>query len=278
MPKKPIRLYGPSKPETWPRAHPRTAAFAGLGRLRKVALLGGAGTLALAPWTDPTWELWAHASCRAKCKREPDVFFDLHPPELWRDPKKKFWDTNYLDWLKFNHMPIYMQDRYPDVPASIKYPFETMIMEFPRGYMTNTACYMIALALMQGVTHLGFFGVQYSSESEYGPQRGSMEYWMGLAEGRGVHLCIPPGNDLLNRPSLLYGYQSHPNGVRDKSYLFVVGPNSMKATSNKPPTPAKTDAEKLNDGEVPPLFPAEGPGAPELMDIGVAPALDRRPE
>ena len=156
-----IRLATPSHPKTWPRVQPRRPVFAGLGRLRKIAMLGGARSLASAPWFDASWELWSHASCRAKCKREPDVFFDLHPPELWRNPHKKFWDVNYLDWLKVNHVPIYMQEHYPDVPASIRYPFDTMIMEFPRGYMTNTVAYMVALALMEGVTHIGLFGVQY---------------------------------------------------------------------------------------------------------------------
>ena len=78
---------------------PRRPVFAGVGRLRKVALLGGAKTLQYAPWHDSTWELWSHASTRHLCKREPDLLFDLHPPELWRDATKKNWDPHYLDWL-----------------------------------------------------------------------------------------------------------------------------------------------------------------------------------
>ena len=210
-----------------------------------------------APWFDPTWELWAHASCRHLCRRDPDLLFDLHPPALWRDVKKKTWDPKYLTWLQHNTVPIMMQDRYPDVPASLRYPFEPMITEFPRGYMTNTVAYMIALALMEGVTHLGIFGCDYDTGSEYGPQRGSAEYWLGLAEGRGVQVCIPPQCNLLNKPSLLYGYESHPQGIRHPSYSFAIGPLTVQGK-----TPA--------DGPTG-LIPVGHPSCPPRRHIGVEP-------
>ena len=237
---------------------PRRAPFAGVGRLRKIACLGGAKSLHFTPWHDPTWELWAHASCRHLCARDPDLLFDMHPPELWRDPKKKSWDPKYAAWIATNRVPIMMQEAYPDVPAAMRYPFETIITEFPRGYMTNHLAYMIALALSEGVTHIGVFGCDYNTNSEYGPQRGSAEYWLGVAEGRGVHVQIAPQCDLLNKPALLYGYESHPNGVRDKSYSFSIGP--LKADGKAHVASGLT------------LVPADYPGAPPLRDIGVPPA------
>jgi hypothetical protein len=236
---------------------PRRAPLSGVGRLRKIACLGGAKTLQLAPWHDETWELWSHASCRHMGSRDPDLLFDLHPPELWRDPTKKTWDPKYATWLTTNRIPIMMQKVYADVPASIKYPFATMITEFPRGYMTNHLAYMVALALMEGVTHLAVYGCDYGTNSEYGPQRGSAEYWLGVAEGRGVRVLLPPGCDLLNKPALLYGYESHPNGVRDPSYSFAIGPLTVGA---KAPT-----ADDLH------LTPISDPACPKLRDIGVPP-------
>lgn len=230
--------------------------MAGIGRLRKVALLGGAGTLKWAPWHDLTWELWSHASARHLCQRDPDLLFDIHPPALWRDGTKKNWDPKYYQWIQKNRIPIMMQDAYKDVPASMRYPFETMITEFPRGYMTNQVAYMVALALMEGVTDLALYGCEYNTHSEYGPQRGSAEYWLGLAEGRGVRVLLPPGCDLLNKPHLLYGYESHPNGVRDKSYEFGLGP--LKATGKVGSAPSL-------------LVPSESPNAPPLRNIGVTP-------
>ena len=237
----------------------RRPLLSGLGRLRKIACLGGARSLRYTPWHDPTWELWAHASCRHLCARDPDLLFDLHPQELWRDATKKTWDPKYFTWLQRNLVPIMMQDVYADVPASVRYPFETMITEFPRGYMTNHVAYMVALALMEGVTHLAIFCCDYTSGSEYGPQRGCAEYWLGLAEGRGVQVQIAPLCDLLNKPSLLYGYESHPGGIRDKSYTFSVGP--LRAHG-------KIGQVAGIEGAV----PANHPNAPPLRDIGVDPA------
>jgi hypothetical protein len=241
---------------------PRRPLLAGLGRARKIAILGGASTLRHTPWHDPTWELWSHHSCRHQCGRDPDLLFDLHPPELWRDPDRKFWDPHYPRWLKANRIPIMMQQVYEDAPASIRYPFEQIVTEFPRGYFTNTVSWMIALALTEGVTHLGIFGCHYDTGSEYGPQRGCAEYWLGVAEGRGTQVLIPPGCDLLNRPSLLYGYESHPKGVRDPSYSFTIGPGIV----NK---------KKAGGGyERVPMMSADHPDAPPLMDLGVPVKLE----
>ena len=245
---------------------PRRPAFAGLGRLRKVACLGGASTVQYAPWHDLTWELWSHASTRHLCKRDPDLLFDLHPPELWRDPTKKTWDPKFLTWLKTNRIPIMMQAVYEEAPASMKYPFEQMITEFPRGYMTNQLAYMVALALMEGVSHLGVFGCDYTTGTEYGPQRGSAEYWLGIAEGRGVQVLLPPTSDLLGKPSLLYGYESHPNGIRDKSYLFQLGPLTAKRPASEK---GKTPIEGPTN-----LIMSNHPNAPALRPLGVAPDPD----
>jgi hypothetical protein len=220
---------------------------------------------------DLSWEIWSHASCRDRCKRAPDRYFDIHPPDLWRGQKK--WDPGYLNWLKANTVPIYMQDAYKDIPSSVRYPFETMITEFPRGYMTNSAAYMIALALMEGATRIGVFGCHYAADTEYGPQRGSMEYWLGICEGRGVHVHIPPTCDLLNRPSLLYGYQSHPGGKLDGSYKFKTNkPPKADGTfesDEKPPKPQPLDESQLTIvGGADPL--------PPLMQVpGHVPATSR---
>ena len=263
------------RPDQWKAPTPRRPPLAGLGRARKIAIIGGARTIRFVPWHDPTWELWSHASCRDKCAREPDVLFDIHPPELWKNPKNKWWDPTYYTWLQQNHLPIYMQEHYPEVPASIRFPFEQMVTEFPRGYMTNSLCYMVALALMEGVTHVGIYGCHYDSSSEYAAQRGCAEYWLGLAEGRGVQVLIPPGCDLLNRPSLIYGYESHPNGIRHDSYLFYTNdPSKIGPAAKENLKRMQQTGHLTSPGS--PLTVADDPQAPPLMDIGVPPALERR--
>lgn len=232
---------------------PPGPTWSGLGRLRKIALIGTASTVRFAPWDDMTWEIWAHASARVECHRVTR-YFDLHPKELWSKPKK--WDATYYTWLQRNHVPIYMQDRYAEVPASIRYPRERVMAEF-RRYFTSHAAWMTALALMEGVTHLGFFGIHYSNDSEYAAQRAGCEYWMGLAEGRGVQVVLPEGNPLLRTPSRLYGYESHPNGVLHDEFKWVPkvprvdtpkGPQALTVIDmddpTKPRPPLRTDLDE----------------------------------
>ena len=188
---------------------------AGPGRLRKVGLLGShTNSLVYAPWDDPAWELWGHASARGLYQRAPDLFFDLHPRSCWT--RRSNMKAHYPQWLSKNPVPIYMQQKHQEVPSSMKFPLEQLLMEIPARYryFTNHVAYMIALALSQGVTHLGLFGINYGHRSEYQTQRGSAEFWLGIAHGRGVQLVLPQSCTLLQEPKPLYGYASHDENAK----------------------------------------------------------------
>lgn len=177
---------------------------------RKVAILGAhSASLIDAPWDDPSWELHGHASSRAWFRRELDFYYDLHPPACWSRGGKK--TLHYTKWLASNTVPIYMQRHYPEVPASIEYPKRRILQEFgePRPYFTNHVAWMIALALAEGVTTIGLWGINYGIRTEYQIQRASAEYWIGRAVERGVRVILPAQCTLLREPSLLYGYESH---------------------------------------------------------------------
>jgi hypothetical protein len=162
-----------------------------------------------APWGDDSWEFWGHSTGRLFYSQPMDRYFDLHPRATWSRGGKK--GATYPEWLSKQTTPIYMQQRYPDVPASIEYPKRRVLQEFssPRPYFTNHAAYMIALALIEGVTTIGLFGINYALESEYVAQRASAEYWIGRAVERGVTVVLPQQCTLLRDPALLYGYESH---------------------------------------------------------------------
>ena len=174
-------------------------------RTKKLALLGNTESLVYAPWHDPSWTLAAHPCCRPKCLREPDWYFDMHRPECFRT-EAKGWNPQYHTWLKHLQTPIFMQENWPDIPMSVRYPKERIFSEF-RTYFTNHCAYMIALAMTEGVTHIGLFGCQYAG-AERGTQRDSLTYWLGRFEGAGGTVVIPAkGNTLLVKE--LYGYESH---------------------------------------------------------------------
>ncbi len=246
---------------------------AGPGRLRKIGLLGShERTLTYAPWDDPSWELWGHASSRGYYKRPPERFFDLHRRECWSKSNNK--GQKYLDFLHTNTVPIFMQERYPEIPGSIRYPLERYVLEFGR-YATGHGAWMIGLALMEGVTHLGFFGVNYGKnefngvDAEYATQRGSCEYMMGVAHARGIHLVRPPGCTLLADPKELYGYESHDaEGALIESYRLRIarGPQKSPEAVAKDarglavPPPHLVDVMRKERAENP---PPEGVGNPD---------------
>lgn len=135
-----------------------------------------------------------------------DRLFDVHPEACRRKGR-------YPKFLAKNTVPIYMQKVYPNVPASVQYPKGRILTTFAyahqRHYFTNQVAWMIALAISEGVTHVGLFGINYSSEGEYAKQRGSAEYWLGQLDGRGITVYLPEQCTLLAAPKELYGYQSH---------------------------------------------------------------------
>lgn len=195
---------------TRPEAPPEPPRVVAARMGRKVALCGShSASLVDAPWLDPSWEFWGHASSRGWYRRQMDRFFDVHPKACWDRGGKK--GNGYIKWLAKNTVPIYMQKRHPEVPASIEYPKGRILMEFSdaRRYFTNHAAWMIALALTEGVSTIGLFGINYGTESEYQSQRGSCEYWLGRAAGMGVRIILPEQCTLLRDPAALYGYESH---------------------------------------------------------------------
>ena len=198
-------------------------------RTKKLALLGNTDSLAFAPFQDASWTLAAHPCCRPKCKREPDWYFDLHRPEVFTI-EKKGWNAKYYQWLKRLQTPIFMQKNWPEIPMSVEYPLQRILSEF-RAYFTNQCAFMIALAMTEGVTHIGLYGCQYAHETEHGVQRDSLTYWLGRFEQYGGTLVIPQKfNSLLCQPKGLYGYESHDEtGKLLKPYQ--VTPTITKKTS-----------------------------------------------
>lgn len=182
----------------------------GPGAPRKIGIIGTyKGTLGFAPWADPTWEFWSHASAfNAVPAERADMLIDIHPPHCHQEKRKNGF-IDYYDWLKKQRTPVMMQKRYPEVVSSQKYPYEEIKSEFPGIEIGSQVSYMIALALVRGVTHIGLWGVQFSSDSEYKHQRGNCQLWIGIAIGRGVQLVIPRGCTLLSDIGEDYGFQTH---------------------------------------------------------------------
>lgn len=194
---------------------------------RKIAIIGKApSSLALAPYGDPSWEVWilntlGHAAEVPRWDRQ----FELHDLELTKD--KAYGD--YYQWLSRQDRPVYLRDTPPaEFKNGIQNPLGDILEHFKglagRSYITNTVSHMIALAIYEHengmtVSDIGIWGVDMAQHalqgaghvgwftSEYARQRPSVEYWLGLAEGKGIKVTVPPQSDIL-KAACIYGFHT----------------------------------------------------------------------
>lgn len=174
---------------------------------KKVAIIGFAtNTLHLVPWQDPEWELWGLNQGAMNFKRRADRWFEMHQPEFTEDVR----DPEYLKWLREGvGCPVYMVQPRPDIPWSVRFPIETAIQLAGRDYFTSSIAYMIAMAILEGFQEIAIFGVNLAIGGEYFYQKPNAEWWIGMAEGRGISVYVPQASSLLKQHAR-YGYSLEP--------------------------------------------------------------------
>jgi hypothetical protein len=121
-------------------------------------------------------------------------------------------DPKHVEWLKQAPCPVWMWRHHPEFPQSRAYPLLEILEAYPRRYFNNSISWEIALAMHLGYRTIGLFGIDMAldgvhGESEYSWQRPSVEYFVGLAEGRGIEVVIPEASEIL-KCGYLYGWDN----------------------------------------------------------------------
>jgi hypothetical protein len=176
-------------------------------KFRKIAICGTAESLPMAPYDDKEWEVWS-ISCALTYPafRRWDRLYELHDRDYWTQ-------TDVLKRINDAKCDIWMQDVYPEVPRSKRYP----LLEVSEGYsknFTNSIVYMIAHAIYEKVNHIALFGVHMAAEEEYGYQRPACEYWLGIAQASGISIHVQ-GPSAILKNNYLYGYDKEWKIKRD---------------------------------------------------------------
>jgi len=175
--------------------------------MKTVAIVGSAKTTRhLAPFDNPEITIWGINEALAfPWMKRADAMFQMHARGSFTRANNHN-DPNHWAWLQQPHpFPIYMQQVWPDVPASVAYPLHAVVQHFGRQYFTSTVAYMIALAMLQDFERIELYGVEQSSDTEYYWQRDCTSYWLGVAEGAGYEVYMPAQCSLLT--GKLYGYE-----------------------------------------------------------------------
>ncbi len=181
---------------------------------RNIAIVGKApSSRLLAPYDDPAWEIWTLSDLvpAGQAKRF-DRHFEIHPFHWIQQVNPPYWA-----WLQaVRDKPVYMREADQNIiPASVPYPVQQVLDTFQFPYFTNTVSWMLALAIMEAPPVLGVWGVDMAQTAEYREQRPSCEWLLGVAQGRGIGIVLPPECDLLKFP-FLYGFHHDGGTMRRK--------------------------------------------------------------
>lgn len=191
----------------------------------KVAIVGTAPTWREAPIGDPEWEIWSLSRNYLRMEDQWDRWFELHKLE----EVAKSWEASddpaseaaaratYIEWLAqaAQKRTVYVREPRPEVPGAEVFPADALLARFPRQYFTNTVSWMMALAIHEGADEIGLWGVNMELDSEYGEQRPSCEYYIGLidglaAAGEMAAPCHLPEHSTLLRTAWQYGIEDPP--------------------------------------------------------------------
>jgi len=159
-------------------------------------------------WDDPDMEIW---SINQLYMAFPEIvpkttrWFQIHSRRSYdqtvgRDHSHHEWMANQKDQFL-----IYMQEKQPDIPMSVKFPKDEILQMFGR-YFTNSISWEIALAIAEGFKEIHIYGVDMATDDEHAFERPSVEYFCGWARGAGINLVIPEKSDLL-KSMWLYPYE-----------------------------------------------------------------------
>lgn len=132
-----------------------------------------------------------------------EAVFQMHEEAIWRNPANRN-DPKHYDWLKApKTAAVYMQDEYPDIPNSVRFPLEEISQRFQIRYFTSSVAYAIALACYMDYKRIEIYGVEMETNTEYQYQRDGVTLWVGVALGLGIE--VDAHMTIFDQP--LYGYE-----------------------------------------------------------------------
>jgi len=171
-------------------------------------------SVALAPFDDPSFEIWSCSPAARPHLKRTDCHFEIHN---WDDKFSDWNSPDYQNWMAGLACRVYTLAKVPSIPASIPYPKDEVMRYFGERaifFYTSSLAWMFALAIIE-IERSGkpgeicLYGVDMSANEEvYSGQRAGCQYWAGEARSRGIKVWVPGQSDLF-RPAPLYGFCEH---------------------------------------------------------------------
>lgn len=190
-------------------------------------IVGKSGGNWLTPWGAEGHEIWG-LNDFSYLKGWPLInahtrWFQLHPPHYLRKHYPQGIDDLRENWSTAWGVRLIMDRHYPEYPDSEPYPKAEVEALTPRGdYHCSSMDWMIAQAILEEFKRILVCGVNLVSfpimNGEPISSRCCLEYWVGVADGRGIELEYlgPQGHMWQNlhmatyRSHLQYGFEHEP--------------------------------------------------------------------
>lgn len=170
--------------------------------------------------------------------RPLDIVFEPHDVEWWLEHcDEKTWyhktENRYRQHInRVNEMgvPYLTLRHYEFIPTSEAYPIEAICDHFGIDYFTGGIDYMLAYAIYKRVRKVDIYGVHTTYDDEYQYQKPSLEFWIGVALGRGIDIKVHGSHSLL-KP--IYQGKIYTNDAGDADglrYGYFIKPQANKVT------------------------------------------------
>lgn len=187
---------------------------------RKIAIVARAGTSALAPFHDPSWEIWGLPWILYP---RLDCAFEIHTQQCVDESNESD------DWIprfreRHDDALVYCDpSRLHLFRRTATYPFDEIRLSLPRRYLENSIAYVLAYAIHLRPAEIGLYGVHMFAGYEAAFAQGSVQYLVGLADGRGIKVHIPPGSPLFmsNFVAGRYGVRGGEGAMREKIISYA---------------------------------------------------------
>lgn len=105
-----------------------------------------------------------------------------------------------LGWMRRHPGPIYTSIPHPDYPGTVAFPLQAVARSTGQMYWNSTAAYAVSLAIHEGAGEILCFGMDFTYPNAHDAEKGRacVEFWLGLAAGRGIKVVAPRTSTLLD--------------------------------------------------------------------------------
>lgn len=203
----------------------------------------------------PTWgmcpdehdddvELWGvNTTFRKRFGKPLDRLFCMHDLRL----EILTQNHNFVNEINESGLPFYTAGDYPVFENNRPYPIKEIYEEFGMLFFLNTMSYMLALAITEKPEYISLYGVDMRPDSgmeHHQNEKGCVEFWLGVAIGRGIKIRTLGESSLLRRQttSNSYGYRQRPepNGL-----VHLIPENDQRHCSRFKLTPVDDQGKEV---------------------------------